>query len=81
MTDRAKQLSNIAIGVLAVSLLAFGLYGLYREQAPKVTDVHAIIVAVGLVLLVPSQLASGIKTAGFAVIEVFKAKNDAEKKP
>lgn len=77
MTDYEKRVSRFGMFVLALGLLLFGLYGLYHESAgnikPSITDTHSIITAIALMLLVPSQIASGVRVAGGAVVEVFKS--------
>lgn len=67
MTDRAKELSKAGVTVLGLAFIAFGGWGVAHEQSTKLTDVHAIAIGVGLLLVVPGQLASGIITVGSAI--------------
>lgn len=81
MTDFQKDVGTVALYLFALALIVFGAYGLYRETAPRVTDVHAIILAVGLLLLpfFPARFAAAVKQVGGAVAEAWKAKKDAER--
>ncbi len=67
----------ILLYVFGLSLIGFGCWGLHREHEPKATDPHAIIVAVGLLILpfFPTLFASSVKQVGGALIDAWKAKN------
>lgn len=67
MSDTTKVIGRAATNAVGLCVMAAGGWGLLHEQAPKVTDPHAIAVGIGLLLVVPGQLASGITTVGAAL--------------
>ena len=73
MTDIQKAAATGARYGFALALLAYALWCLMHETAPKVTDVHAILAGVALLLLpdVPAHLAGGVQTVGGAVVDIY----------
>jgi len=63
-----------------VALIGFGFFGIYQEKfVTKVTDPHAILVAIGLLLMpfFPREIAGAIKQVGSAIAEAWKARTSA----
>lgn len=72
--DIKHSLKVLARCVLALGLIGYGCYGLYREKDPKAVDPHAILVGVGLLITpdIPELVASGIRSVGAAIAEAWK---------
>lgn len=72
-----QSINMLLLYAFALGLVGFGCYGLSREHDPRATDPHAIIVAVGLLLLpfFPKVFAASVKQVGSAIAEAWKARN------
>lgn len=73
-----QSINMLLLYLFAFLLLGFGAYGLVQENgATKVTDPHAIIFAVGLLLLpfFPRVFAAAVKQVGTSIAEAWKAHN------
>lgn len=85
MTDRAKWFTTLFVNVIGLAAVVFGGYLLATE--PRVFDAGSLaahslhykidiaVIGTGLLLLVPSQIAAGIKQVGAAAVETWRAKN------
>ena len=75
--DIKDSVKLLLLYVFALGLVGFGCYGLYQDKEPKATDPHAIIVAVGLLLMpfFPRVFAGAVKQVGSAIAEAWKARN------
>lgn len=72
-------LKSIGRYLLSLGLIGYGAVTLYGEKAPKVTDPHAILIGLGLLILpdIPMVIANGIKTIATPIVEAWRAKNNA----
>lgn len=61
--------------VFSFTLIAFGAWGLSHERAARVTDPHAIVLGIGLLLVpfFPGAFAAGASKAGTAIVEVWRS--------